>query len=300
MDSSVQLVDEQAFKAYASRVAQGIALKQQQLTAFGGDDWFDRIRAYEEGCEFDRKGSVAVIKIKGFLAYGYDFWMWLFDGSSYCGLINKVRAAADDTSITKIVLDVNSPGGSTIGCIEASDAIFAARAKKEVVSVINPEAASAGYWLATQAKKVFAMRSGFVGSVGAEIDYRSFAAMFKEAGIDMAIIRSEVSPDKNLGHAAEPISDRAKEYFQGLCDYAAADFIAHVARGRGIDESAVLKNFGKGRMLFGRQALDAGMIDAIGTLADVLAEPTTTAGKTTAVRRPAAVGAASADRRLFD
>lgn len=284
MDSSVQLVDGNVFRAYAARVAKTAHLKRQQLQAYAGlesSEWFNKIKAYEEGTEFQRQGTVAVINIRGYLSYAYDFWTWWLDGCSYCGVINKIRAASDDTGITKIVLNVNSPGGGTIGVIEAADAIFAARKKKEVVSVINPEAASAGYWLASQAERIVAMASGFVGSIGAEIDYMSVAGMLKEEGIDVAVIRSAVSPDKNLGHQMEPISDSAKAYFQELCDYAAASFIAHVARGRGVKESVVLDKYGKGRMLFGSQALELGMVDSIGTLADEIASVTQSTGRTT-------------------
>lgn len=267
MDSSVQLVDVNAFGAYLTKIKASMQIKLNRLQSFAGDDWFDRIKAREEGSEFDRRGNVAVISIKGYLSYGYSFWTWLMDGCSYCGLIAKINAAMNDQSITKIVLDVNSPGGGTIGCIEASNAIFAARKVKDVVAVVNPEAASAGYWLASQAAKIVVLESGFVGSVGAEIDYQSFHGYMKELGIDVAIIRSAVSPDKNLGHQLEPISDRAKEYFQGLCDYAAANFIEHVARGRNVKESVVTTTYGKGRMFFGKQAVDIGMADGIGDLA---------------------------------
>lgn len=292
MDSSVQLVDGNVFRAYAARVAKTAHLKRQQLVAYGGlssSEWFNKIKAYEEGTEFQRQGSIAVIKICGYLSYAYDFWTWWLDGCSYCGVINKVRAAADDSGITKIVLNVNSPGGGTIGVIEAANAIFEARSKKEIVSVINPEAASAGYWLASQADRIVAMESGFVGSIGAEIDYQSIAGWLKEEGIDVAVIRSEVSPDKNLGHRLEPISDNAKAYFQGLCDYAAATFIAHVARGRGVKESVVIETYGRGRMLFGSQALEFGMIDSIGSLGDELtASASTSASTSSGYRRRAA------------
>ncbi len=289
MDSMIQLVDQHALSLYFSRAQHGIQLRSQQaasMTAMKGDDWWDRIKAYEEGCEYERCGSIAVIDIKGCLAYGYDFWMWLMDGCSYCGIINKVNAAADDSGVTKIVLNVNSPGGGVIGCTEAADAIFAARKKKEIVAVVNPEAASAGYWMASQAERIVCLSSGMVGSVGAEIDYQSFSGMLKEVGIDVSIIRSEVSPDKNLGHAYEPISDKAKEYYQGLVDLQGAKFIEHVARGRGMKESEVTANFGKGRMMFGTQALKVKMVDSLGDLAsEVQQVPANSSGPNRRVMR---------------
>lgn len=299
MDSSLQLVDAGSFQAYAARVARNEHLKTQQLQAFGGmahDDWFNELKAYEEGHEFDRQGSVAVINIRGYLSFAYDFWTWWLDGCSYCGLMNKVTAAANDTSITKIILNVNSPGGGTIGVIEASNVIYEARNKKDIVAVINPEAASAGYWLAAQAERIVVMESGFVGSIGAEIDYQSVAGWLKQEGIDVSVIRSEHAPDKNLGHRLEPISERATTYFQELCNSAGAKFIEHVARGRGVKESVVIDTYGKGRMLFGSDAVKIGMADAIGNLADELATSAASSNGATAGRKYH--GRAAADRSL--
>jgi len=211
-------------------------------------------------------------------------------------LINKVRAAANDSSITKIILNVNSPGGGTMGVIEAADAIYASRKKKDVVSVINPEAASAGYWLASQAERIVVMESGFVGSIGAEIDYQSIAAYLKNEGIDVAVVRSEHAPDKNLGHRLEPISERATSYFQALCNIAGAKFIEHVARGRGVKESVVIDTYGKGRMLFGSDAVKIGMADSIGNLADELASSSASSNGMSAGRKMRA--RAAADRGL--
>jgi ClpP class serine protease len=300
MDGLLQLVDAGAFQAYAARVGKNARLKTQQLQAFGGPmvgEWFDKLKAYEEGHEFDRQGSVAVINIRGYLSYAYDFWTWWLDGCSYCGLMNKVTAAANDTSITKIILNVNSPGGGTIGVIEAADAIFEARSKKDVVSVINPEAASAGYWLAAQANRIVVMASGFGGSIGAEIDYQSVAGWLKEEGIEVAVIRSEHAPDKNLGHRLEPVSDRAKSYFQELCNQAGAKFIEHVARGRGVKEDVVIKTYGQGRMLFGSDMVRIGMADAIGNLADELATAAAAGGSGMNAGRKYQ-GRAAADRSL--
>ena len=301
MDGLLQLVDAGSFQAYAARVARNEHLKTQQLQAYAGmahDDWVNKLTAFEEGHDFDRQGSVAVINIRGYLSYAYDFWTWWLDGCSYCGLMNKVNAAANDTSITKIILNVNSPGGGTIGVIEASDAIFNARKKKDIVSVLNPEAASAGYWLAAQANRIVMMESGFAGSIGAEIDYQSVAGWLKAEGIDVSVIRSEHAPDKNLGHRLEPISERATSYFQELCNTAGAKFIEHVARGRGVKEQVVIDTYGKGRMLFGSDAVRLGMADAIGNLADELASGSTSSNGMSAGRKRMNCTRAAADRSL--
>ena len=74
--------------------------------------------------------------------------------------------AMADTSITSIVLDVDSPGGSVYGISELSRKIFNARGKKPIIAVANSLMASAAYWVASAADEIHVSPGGEVGSVG--------------------------------------------------------------------------------------------------------------------------------------
>ncbi len=108
--------------------------------------------------------------------------------------------------------------------------------------------------------------------------------MFEEEGIDVAIIRSDISPDKNIGHPYEPMDDEAKKYLQERVDRIAQVFISDVCAGRGCTPEHAKENFGKGRMLDCNQAMDVGLIDEVGTLASVLTEQTSSTRKRTNAR----------------
>mgnify|MGYP000870215140 CR=1 FL=1 len=286
------LVNQSAFESWLQRANVNASLRQQQLASpeslLGGSkvkslgEWWERIKSQAEGCEFQRAGSTAVINIQGALEYHYSIWSWYYDSDCYKGIAAKVKAAAADDDVERIVLNVHSPGGVHHGCPECAAAIFDARSSKEVVAVVDYEAASAGYYLASQATRIVGLKSGWVGSIGTQILLYSMKKAYNEEGIDIEVIRAAVSPNKNLGIAYEPISDAARAERQGWVDTCAGDFVAAVAKGRGVDEATVKETFGQGKMFFMPEAKRLGMVDSFGNLESVPAEKrktSTTNGK---------------------
>jgi capsid assembly protease len=276
MSSSLLLVNQDCFSDRLARksheIQSRLASKANVTSSSDGETWFDKLKSEQEGGTFERRGNVAVVKILGTLDYHYSFWSWLFDSSCYMGIMNAVTAAANDASINKIVLYVDSCGGGFHGCEECSDAILAARDSKEVVAVIDPEAASAGYWMASQANRIVCLRSGWLGSLGSQCGLTSYYRMYQELGIDKELIRAAISPDKNLGAQFEPISDKAREERQRWADYAGEVFVSHVMRGRGKTRQQILDNYGQGQMYFAPEAETRGMIDSIGNLQSELTQ----------------------------
>lgn len=262
----MMLVNESSFSRWLETAQTSAPLRlatfQQHVTSAG--EWWSRIRAAGESKDFHRIGSDAFINIEGALSHRFTFLSWIYESDCYVGITNKVRAAAADPDIGRIVLQVNSPGGIHHGCPEAADAIWAARQVKEVIAIIDPEAASAAYYLASQSTRIVGLRSGWVGSLGTQILLYSQHRMLAEAGIDIEVIRAAVSPNKNLGIPYEPISDAARAERQGWVDQCAAEFVSAVARGRGVTEDHVREHFGQGSMIFMPEAMRRGMVDGIG------------------------------------
>jgi capsid assembly protease len=139
------------------------------------------------------------------------------------------------------------------------------------VAVVDPEAASAGYWLASQANRIVALKSGWVGSLGSQAMVYSMKRMYDEEGIDIEVLRADISPKKNQGIPYEAITDEARKERQGWVDMAGNQFVEHVMRGRGKTRDEVLKNFGQGAMFFAEDAISRGMVDTIGNLQSELA-----------------------------
>lgn len=263
----IQLVDQEAFKNIVARSAH--KLIASQVTAF---ESYDKAMARDQDAEYQRVGSTAIISVSGPLSYKYDFWSWYMDGQSYQGLAAKIHAAMGDDSVERVVFMFDTPGGEHCGLGELADLIYTNRDRKECIAVIDPMAASAGYWLASQCNQIVGMKSSMVGSLGTQIVISSMAKYLEDNGYDIRVIRAAISPDKNIAHPYEALSDKAVEHYQKMTDKAGNQFVDAVARGRKVSTETVLKNFGKGLMLFADDALAAGMIDAVSSPAEVLAE----------------------------
>lgn len=271
----LMLANQSALDVWRERVELSAQPKMAQLQALAGrvesySSWWRDVKAKNEGGEFDRAGSAAIISVQGVLEHHYSVMSYIFDSDCYTGIAAKVKAAAEDSSIDHIVLQVHSPGGVHFGCPECAEAVWNARQVKRVTAVVDYEAASAAYFIASQATQIVGIQSGWVGSIGTQIMMYSMSKMYEKMGIDAKLIRAESSPKKNLGHPVEPLSDEAIAERQKWVNNCADQFISAVARGRGRNVQDVRQNFGQGAMVFMDEALRLGMIDSIGRIGDAV------------------------------
>lgn len=212
------------------------------------------------------KGNVAVIPLHGVLTKRGS---WFSDGTDR--VKRTIEAAMESKSIGGIVLDVDSPGGSAAGLSEFADFIFGLReSDKPIMGVANPMAASAAYWAPTAADQFIAAPSADVGSVGVWSLHVDISKFLEEEGVKPTLISA--GRYKVEGNPFEPLSDEARAEFQRAVDETYDEFIGAVARNRGVNRSKVLADFGEGRMLSATRAKEAGMIDRIATLDEVVAK----------------------------
>jgi signal peptide peptidase SppA len=214
-------------------------------------------------------GVISVIPIGGVLVPKASPMTDASGMTSYDHLSAQVNAAIADPSVRGILLNVDSPGGSVAGLTEAADVIRQARDVKPVYAIANTLAASAAYWLAAQAEKVFATPSADVGSIGVFAMHQDMSKAFEDAGISPTLISA--GRYKTEGHhAAGPLSQEAQARMQAVVDARYQTFLGDVAIGRMTTKADVAANYGEGRVLTADEALQAGMIDEIATYADVI------------------------------
>ena len=238
------------------------------------------------------QGDTAVVRVHGIATFSIDFQPFAYSSRALRSTMTELAA---DTRIRRIVMDFATPGGLVTGTPEAADAVFAARKKKPVVAAIDPLAASAGYYLASQASDIAIMPSGEAGSIGVYVLHMDMSRAFDSAGITPTYLYA--GERKVDGNPLEPLSDRARTTIQGDIDTIYADFVAAVARGRGVGVSAVRNGFGLGDSLLAREAVRSKLADRIATLEQVLGGSTPSDG----LKRPSLAGRGKADhyrRRL--
>ena len=276
-------------------LAQGHAVTDTQLLAAAGRaDTLHSRAGILERIQGREGRDIAVLHLHGIALYSFEF-----PGLAYSTqrLAQTLRQLTADNTISGIILNINSPGGTVTGIEEAADAIFAARKVKSVVAVANPFAASAAYYLASQATSLAVVPSGEVGSIGVWILHFSFAESMRMSGVEPTyIFAGERKVDANF---LEPLSDRARGTLQADVDAFYKQFTEHVARGRGVSVSQARGSlFGKGDMILARKAVRFGMADRLATLEDEIGRMASAAGGAESSPRRATKKAAG--RRLSE
>jgi signal peptide peptidase SppA len=212
--------------------------------------------------------GVAVIPLYGVLGQKMNMFLSISGGTSTEAFVGQVRQAAADATVKAIVIDIDSPGGTVEGLLEAADALYALRGTKPIVGVVNPCCASAALHLASQCSELVCQPSGEVGSIGVFCVHEDYSEANQKAGYKPSYIfagehKVETNPD-------QPLADDARAYMQSQVDTRYNEFVEAVARGRKVSPAAVKAKFGGGRMLFAKDALEVGLIDRIATLEETI------------------------------
>lgn len=181
-----------------------------------------------------------------------------------------LREAVADDSVASVLIDIDSPGGSVYGLQELAQEIFNARAAKPVVAIANSLAASAAYWLGSQASELYVTPSGEVGSIGVYAAHEDVSKALADAGITVSLITA--GKYKAEGSPYAPLSDEARAFMQSRVDDYYKAFVTGVARGRGVDMGTVSLDMGQGRVLGADQARRAGMVDGVATFDEVVVQ----------------------------
>ncbi len=206
------------------------------------------------------RSMVAVVPVNGVLSrHGISTW-----SGDTPGMLEIERVMWDlvaNDSVGAIVMAVHSPGGTVTGTQELSQSIYDMRKQKRIVAVADSLMASAAMAIGSSASEIYAIPSATLGSVGVIADLVSFARMYEKMGVDIRVIRSV--PLKAKGGDMEPIDDDTVARMQELVDASHREFVATMARNRGVSDSHVDRHFGQGDTMTSRRAKEVGMIDHI-------------------------------------
>ncbi len=187
-------------------------------------------------------------------------------------LSSRVRKALDDaagdTSIKAVVLRVNSPGGSAVASEIILDATRRVKDKKPFVVSMGNVAGSGGYYVACAADTIFADEATITGSIGVLAGKVATTDMWKHVGITFKSY-SRGKHASLLGSEAVFTSEQ-REKMQGWMDDIYGVFKQHVVDIRGSRLKKPIDELAGGRVYTGRQALELGLVDKLGTLQDAI------------------------------
>lgn len=228
----------------------------------------ERVHPSTERAIKTRDGVVAVVPLFGVMAQRRMPGASTGGGASSEAVGRALSQAANDPSVKAIILHVDSPGGAVSGTRELAAKVQEAKRSKPVIAHVDSLAASAAYWVASQATEVVSTPGGSVGSIGVIAVHEDVSAMLEREGIKPTIISA--GKYKAEGNPYAPLGEEAAAHFQARVDSAYSDFVGAVASGRGVKPADVEASYGQGRVLGARDALGVGMIDRIATFEETV------------------------------
>lgn len=179
---------------------------------------------------FDVSGGVAVMPVRGVLTPNSALLERYFGWATYHGIEVAADELAGRDDVRAVVVDLDSPGGYVLALEAAAEAMARLAAVKPVVAFVNPLAASAAYWLASQASEIVMAPGAAVGSIGVGLSASSVVGPGGN-GVQWADITSSHARAKWPDHMTE----EGRAEFQRSLDEDESKFHAAVALGRGID-----------------------------------------------------------------
>lgn len=217
-------------------------------------------------------GRVAIVPITGMIVQRGSIWDELMGATSTMRFEAAFSRAYNEPQVGGIVIDVDSPGGTTYGVQLAAERVFSTRGMgKPVVAVANSMACSAAYWIASAAEHLVAVPgAAHLGNIGVYRMHEDVSEMLAQKGVKVTIISK---PEyKTEGNPYEPMSKEAMEYQQSQVDHSYEVFNAAVAKHRGVTPAVARESFGKGRDMHAEAAKECGLIDRIASMETVLGE----------------------------
>lgn len=205
--------------------------------AFGGSDWLAR-----------HEPHIARLSISGVIT----------DDRRQVRLIKQM---ADNPSVAGVIVAINSPGGTTVGGEVLYEALRALAEKKPVAAHIATLGASAGYLTAIAADHIVARRNAITGSIGVLFQYGDAAGLLDTLGVHLDAAKSGSLKAEPAPWA--PASEEAKAILQGVVEDSFVWFRDLVVERRSLAPETVAL-FSDGRIFTGNQAVEVGLVDAIG------------------------------------
>ncbi len=203
--------------------------------------------------------KIAVIRLTGIISsMGSGF----LGGATPTAIKEQFRQALDDKSVRAIILAIDSPGGEVTASDEIYNIVRKARDKKKVVVSMGSLAASGGYYAALGGSHIIAHDTTFTGSIGVIMQTVNYGELFGKVGLQMVTFKSGQFKDMLSG--SRPITPEEQAYVQGLVMQTYGKFLGIVASERRLPEEGLRSGPADGRILSGKDAFAAQLIDQIG------------------------------------
>ena len=209
------------------------------------------------------RNQVAVLHMDGEIVEGKGYMEIAADR-----FVKEIDNLRKDKNVKAVVLRVNSPGGSVSASVKIRRALDLLQKEKPLVASYGNYAASGGYWISNGCEHIFSDATTITGSIGVFSMIPEFGGVTKKVGVGVETVGSNKHSD--MFSLMRPFDKQELAYMQASVEDIYDSFVGLVAASRNMTVPAV-DAIAQGRVWTGADALEIGLVDAIGNLEDAIA-----------------------------
>lgn len=195
-----------------------------------------------------RVDKLGILEVKGVIAESEE-------------TLKTLREFRDRADVKGVVVRIDSPGGAVGASQEIYEELRRLDKEKPVVASLATVAASGGYYVSIGARHIVADPGTVTGSIGVIMKIPNVGALLEKLGIKTTVVKSGAL--KDLGSVTRDLTEEEKGVLEGVLRDVHEQFVGAVAESRELSKEEVAA-LADGRIMSGRQALDASLVDELG------------------------------------
>ncbi len=220
------------------------------------------VEKFVEG-DSSSSNKIALVEIRGMITGADGGGLWDVADSSL--IVRQLVRAQNDPNVKAVLLYLDTPGGEVTAADNIYEEVLNTRdSGKVVVSYMNTVAASGGYYVAVASDFIMAHRLCITGSIGVIMQAYNYHGLLGKIGVHTETYKS--GKMKDMLDGSRPRTEEEKVLAQKVIDQIYAEFVRIVDEGREQLTAEQIRGteIGDGRIFLGAEALELGMVDAVG------------------------------------
>lgn len=227
-----------------------------EIESFYVDIYWNKVNKY-----LIEKPWVAVVKIS-WMIWNRSMKMWLNDWITASeDILTILEIAKNDEEIKKIILEINSPWWTVLDSEKIANKIEEIKKTKQVFAFMDWVAASWGYYIASQANKIYAYWETITWSIWVILSIPNASELMQKIWVSQINITSWEF--KSMWSPFEKMDEKVEKVFQEMVDESYKKFVSRIDNWRkNLDEKQILK-IADWRIYSWNQALKNWLIDSL-------------------------------------
>lgn len=182
-------------------------------------------------------------------------------------ILKQIDELRLNEEVKAVVLRVDSPGGGVGPSQEIHAELVRLAQEKPLIVSLGSVAASGGYYIAVAGEHLFASPGTMTGSIGVIMHFADYQDLMHKVGIRTEVIKS--GEYKDIGSTTRDMTENERKLLQQVADDVHDQFVQAISTGRDLTIEN-LTPLADGRIMTGRQALESGLVDELGTFFDAI------------------------------